>query len=69
MQPWLVTLEHVPDCFGKAGETDTDLLFQRLKQQGYWVLWFLFDCLDYGSKSHRDRVYWHGSTFGDTMKE
>ena len=68
-QPWMVTFENVPEFLnGKAGETDADQLVERLKQKGYWTLYFLFDCLNYGSRSHRDRVYWHG-TFGDKRKE
>ena len=61
MQPIMLTLENVPEFLnGKAGETDADLLVQRIQEKGYWVLYFPFDCLHYGSKSHRDRLYWHG---------
>ena len=61
MQPIMVTLENVPEFLnGKAGQTDADLLVQRLEAKGYWALYFLFDCLSYGSRSHRDRIYWHG---------
>lgn len=61
-RPFLFQLENVRQIMSKGDfdKSDAEWIVSEFRAIGYWVSWFLFDSMDFGSIAARTRVYFLG---------